>query len=407
MRIFMNINKLFGILLSLTLIFMVSCYDDSNKLKIPFIPGNAVSGDTATDTSGNGATVTDPTGGDTGGTTVPGKKLSIDDVKNIINSILLDVNPAGLMLSLKAACVQDDIILVDKDTLKVEAKVTCDPFTVVLTITLKQYLAAGIDCGVNGVMTIRSQFPTNALGTYLLTINTPEGSPITTGGGDCGNSTIALSGLSMSVTLEPYSAQFSGTVVVGDEVFDLSEFSSPADILAMLKDAIDKIPWDEVLQYIQNADLQSGTQSKLFSGLSAGTQSASTYTVYNSDGLKADVGLSLDFSNPGVIIDLTFTNYKIDAASSTSISGNLNIFVTLETWKVLKLVCNTGADAPLKISGIPLITPKIGLAGVTLNYDWVNQAIVSSTGDSGTITLNGMDFDFDPSWITTIADMLD
>jgi len=417
----MNIKKLFVIFAVFTLFTTVSCYNDAPGDNLPLLAG-ITSSDGVTDTTpatepeptvpDSGGDPGQPSGDDNGNQNVPGKAASLEDVKTILNGLLSDIDIGALMPSLNDACVEGTVVLINEDTISVTKQVSCDPFGLLLTISMNGHSVEGFDCAVSGVITMNVQFPSDSTGACLITINTPEGSPITTTGEACGDNTIGLSALSMMVTLNPFGTQFSGTVLINGEEQIVQEFLTPADILAMLKDAFENIPWDELLGMLQGGGAaQSVAQSSSFSSLAAAAPLAATssskITVYNEDGLKVAAGISLDFSNPGIIIDLTFTGYRVYPDSFSTLNGTLTMFATLDSWRVVKLVCDTEDGAPLWISGIPLITPRIGLDGVTLYYDYIDEQILDTGEYAGTISLNGIGFDFDPGWINTSLGMLD
>ncbi|MBN1496725.1 MAG: hypothetical protein JXA07_08155 [Spirochaetes bacterium] len=416
----MNIKKLFVIFAVFAFFATVSCYNDAPGDNLPLLAG-ITSSDDATDTTPAAEpepTVPDPggdpgqpSGDDNGNQNEPGKVASLEDVKTILNGLLGDIDIGALMPSLNDACVEGTVVLINEDTISVTKQVSCDPFGLLLTISMNGHSVEGFDCAVSGVIRMNVQFPSDSMGACLITINTPAGAPITTTGEACGDNTIELSGLSMMVTLNPFGTQFSGTVLINGVEQVVQEFLTPADILALLKDAFDNIPWDDLLGMLQGGSMQSAAPSSGLSGLAVAAPLAATsssmYTVYNEDGLKVDAGISLDFSNPGIIIDLTFTGYRVYPESFSTLNGTLTMFATLDSWRVVKLVCDTEAGAPLWISGIPLITPRIGLEGVTLYYDYIDEQILDTGEYAGTISLNGIGFDFDPGWINTILAMLD
>ena len=176
------------------------------------------------------------------------------------------------------------------------------------------------------------------------------------------------------------------------------------ETLATIMSAISRIPWADLHnQFCPDKSSVSGGSSSS-SGPLASISTGYTITFYEEAGLKVDVGIADDWS--GLILNVYLTNFQPSSSLPIGVSGSLNIFTTFTDWTEVKLVMNTLPNAKLSISGIPLIKPTVALTDVTIYFDWYNLAIVEKTGNMGKINLMGYSFAFDPSWITTIMDLL-
>lgn len=241
----MKIRKFFGIFIVLLFVVMLSCDEEDNDSSLlPFAAVNTSSSDGVSDDTTNPViNPTDPgTDGDTGGTDVP-IIPGLDDVKNILDDLLQEIISAGFVFSINPACMPMGFDFIDNDTLTVHKQITCDPSTLVMTITMREYRVEGFDCLLNGVI-VATVHPTGTLGSYLINIATPADSPVTTTGSPCCSSSIALSNLVLSVTLQPFSALYSGTVLINGQQQSLSEFTVPSDLMDLLEETLaDVLGW--------------------------------------------------------------------------------------------------------------------------------------------------------------------
>jgi hypothetical protein len=168
--------------------------------------------------------------------------------------------------------------------------------------------------------------------------------------------------------------------------------------------AISRIPWADLQNQfsLEKSGVSGGSTSS--SGPLASITTGYTVTFYEEAGLKVDVGIADDWS--GLILNVYLANFKPTANLPISVSGSLNIFTTFTDWTEVKLVINTLPKKQLTINGIPLIRPTVGLTDVTVYFDWFNLAIVDKPGYMGRISILGFTFNFDPSWIVKIMDLL-
>jgi len=177
------------------------------------------------------------------------------------------------------------------------------------------------------------------------------------------------------------------------------------ETLATIMSAISKIPWADLHNqfYPDKSSVSGGSSSS--SGPLASISTGYTVTFYEEAGLKVDVGIADDWS--GLILNVYLTNFQPSSSLPIGVSGSLNIFTTFTDWTEVKLVINTLPNKQLTINGIPLIKPTVALTDVTIYFDWYNLAVVDKAGYMGKITLLGFTFDFDPSWIAKIMDLLE
>jgi hypothetical protein len=375
------------------LFISLSC-DDISSVETPGV-----------ESAGSGEVLDSGATGDSGGVVSPSAPvMGLSDVKVIINDTLQNVELDDILAGLGTG---DQPSTFSKPGMTLEARVSLNPLKATLKLTLDSLAVMGGRCALSGVMTVDARFAEGE-GTYLLTINTPEGAPLTVLCADCGESTIDCSGLSVLVTFRPFSASFTGTVFINGEEFTLAEFLTPEQILATLTGALGKLPWEKLVELFQGAVPDSGDQSGSPTALFGAAATGYTVPIYNRDGLKVAAGIASDWS--GIVMNITFTGYSFDQASSIALNGTVNAHVSFTNWYLseVKIVLNTPQGTPLRITGIPLalITPTIGLADVTLYYNIYSGAIVDRPGDNGRISLNGLSFPFDPGWIQTIMDLL-
>ena len=256
---------------------------------------------------------------------------------------------------------------------------------------------------MSGVLLVTSQFSHETSATYMMTINTKPEAPITLQGEDCKASMIVITNLEKIIDFEAHTSLYSGTIKIDDKVYELKDFATPEEVLAIITGAISKIPWADLRDLFPEKSGVSGGSSSS-SGPLASISTGYTVTFYEEAGLKVDVGIADDWS--GLILNVYLANFKPTSSLPIGVSGSLNIFATFTDWTEVKLVMNTLPNAKLSISGIPLIKPTVALTDVTVYFDWYNLAIVEKSGNMGTINLMGYSFAFDPSWITTIMDLL-
>ena len=206
-------------------------------------------------------------------------------------------------------------------------------------------------------------------------------------GEDCKASTDRHSDLEKIIDFEAHTSLYSGTIKIDDKVYELKDFATPEEVLAIITGAISKIPWADLqISFPDKSGVSGGSSSS--SGPAASVSTGYTITLYEETGLKVDVGIADDWS--GFILNVMLSDYKTTSSINIAVSGSMNIFATFTDWNEVKLVMNTLPTAPLSISGIPLIKPTVALTDVTIYFDWYNLAIVEKTGDMGKDKPNGI-----------------
>jgi hypothetical protein len=384
-------NRLLGIsvLVLFTIISSLSCYDNSKNTSPLLALGSGAASDTGT------------AGGDTGGAVVPGPDMCTDDVKEIIDTTLETISFHNLF---QGFLKNGTFPFAHITGLTVDAHIATNPFRLSLTITLDQFKMPGRDCAMSGVLLVTSQFSHETTATYMMTINTKSDAPITLQGADCKASTIVITNLEKIIDFEAHKSIYSGTIKIDDKVYELKDFATPEEVLAIITGAISKIPWADLHDLLSQGKSSVSGGSSSSSGPLASVTTGYTVTFYEEAGLKVDVGIPDDWS--GLILNVYLTNFKPTSSLPIGVSGSLNIFTTFTDWNEVKLVMNTLPNAKLSISGIPLIKPTVALTDVTIYFDWFNLAIVDKAGYMGKMNIMGININFDPSWIATIMDLL-
>ena len=383
-------NRLLGIsvLVLFTIISSLSCYDNSKNTSPLLALGSVAASDTGT-------------GGDTGGAVVPGPEMCTDDVKEIIDTTLETISFHNLF---QGFLKNGAFPFANITGITVDAHIATNPFRLSLTITLDQFKMPGRDCAMSGVLLVTSQFSHETTATYMMTINTKSDAPITLQGEDCKASTIVITNLEKIIDFEAHKSIYSGTIKIDDKVYELKDFATPEEVLAIITGAISKIPWADLHDLLSQGKSSVSGGSSSSSGPLASVTTGYTVTFYEEAGLKVDVGIPDDWS--GLILNVYLTNFKPTSSLPIGVSGSLNIFTTFTDWNEVKLVMNTLPNAKLSISGIPLIKPTVALTDVTIYFDWFNLAIVDKAGYMGKMNIMGININFDPSWIATIMDLL-
>jgi hypothetical protein len=327
--------------------------------------------------------------------------MCTDDVKEIIDTTLETISFHNLFQGLLK---NGTFPFAHVSGITVDAHIATNPFRLSLTITLDSFKMPGKDCALSGVLLVESQFSHETTATYLVTINTKADAPITLQGPDCKASTIVITDLEKIIDFESHTSIYSGTIKIDDKVYELKDFATPEEILAIITGAISKIPWADLRDRFcpDKSGVSGGSSSS--SGPLASITTGYTVTFYEEPGLKVDVGIADDWT--GLIINVYLANFQVSPSLPIAVSGSLNIFTTFTDWTEVKLVINTLPNGKLTINGIPLIKPTVALTDVTVYFDWFNLAIVEKPGDMGKITLMGITFNFDPSWIAKIMDLL-
>ncbi|MDY6934840.1 MAG: hypothetical protein SVZ03_11565 [Spirochaetota bacterium] len=374
-------SKLFNfVLLLCTAVFLTSCFNEGGDVPVNNI-GPAVDMNSSKATPEHGKMIIDESiyG-------VLGNDRSIKGMEEVQDYLLSMVDETREIMDGLTAVV---------------TVVNDDPYRFMITFEFDECPGIFTDSVVNGVMTVlvTNSISDNAM---MVVVNTEDGDLLTLTGGELDNSIIQFKDLTVIYEFDSYTHSYSGVIVVNGEEHSMNDFLSPKDIMDFLADAMNRVNWDEIKNQLVEIEefIADSFMKKSIDKFSLFDNLFSPLTIYITEGLRIDMSFNFDFSNPAIILELTFDEFplSIENVINETISGSMNIVVRIEDISELKmkLSINTDENNPLILSG-SLGEQTIGLEDIILH---IQPEL------SGKIILNGIELPLDSEWISYLLSLL-